>query len=76
MVLAPKTITLSSICTDISSLPLYNVNKLSEFVDNYYQDMMTMKKIPSPIDDLIDSFWALQILMNDKIHKKFWVLNP
>ena len=51
-------------------------NKLSEFVDAFYADMMTMKKVPSPVDDLIDSFWALQILMNEKIHKKFWILNP
>lgn len=51
-------------------------NKLSEFIDNYYDDLCIMKKIPSPIDDLIDSFWALKILMNDKIYKKFLILNP
>lgn len=53
-----------------------NDNKLSEFIYGFYDVISGMKKIPSPIDDLIDSFWALQILMNDKLHKKFFVLNP
>ena len=42
-------------------------SKLSLFVKEYFSDLYPMASIPAPIPDLVDSFWLLKILMNDKI---------
>ncbi len=42
-------------------------SKLSLFTKQYFGDLYTMKSIPAPIPDLIDSYWCLKVLMNDKI---------
>ena len=42
---------------------------LSIFVKKHYPDLKTMSNIPSPIDDLVDSYWLLKVLMNDRLLK-------
>ena len=42
-------------------------SKLSLFIKEFFGDLYTMKSIPAPIPDLIDSYWALKVLMNEKI---------
>lgn len=49
-------------------------SSLSKFVKSNYEDIKSMTKIPSPIDDLVDSYWLLQLLMNDLVHKKFNII--
>lgn len=49
---------------------LYEYNScespLQKFVIEQYDEVYYMKKIPSPIDDLIDSYWLLKLLMIDE----------
>jgi hypothetical protein len=32
-------------------------NKLKKYINEYYKAIVLYKKIPSPIDDLVDSFF-------------------
>lgn len=50
-------------------------SQLNKFCKEYYDDLSGLKKIPSPIDDLVDSYWVLKTLMNERIHKIFRILN-
>lgn len=45
--------------------------QLKGFCDEFFEEVYHMKNIPSPIDDLVDSYWILKILMNQRIHKTF-----
>ena len=48
-------------------------SKLDKFCKEYYEDIYFMKKIPSPIDDLVDSYWLMRILYNDLVDKYFTI---
>ncbi len=42
-------------------------SRLSEFIKEYYDTLYPMANIPSPISDLVDSYWLLKVLMNEKL---------
>lgn len=42
-------------------------SELSKFVKQNFTELYKMTTIPSPIPDLIDSYWLLKTLMNDEI---------
>lgn len=42
-------------------------SNLSILVKENFMEMYSMKSIPKPFDDLIDSYWCLKVLMNDKV---------
>ena len=50
-------------------------SELQKFVLEAYDEAYYMKKIPTPIDDLVDSYWLLKVLMNERIHKIFNIIN-
>ncbi len=50
-------------------------SKLSIFTKEYFGDLYSMKSIPAPIPDLIDSYWCLKVLMNDKLFHIKRVIN-
>ena len=45
-------------------------DSLYEFVKDNYEDIYSLKKIPSPIDDIIDAYWIINILMSEKMLNK------
>ena len=60
----------------LKALNDYSCNtKLSLFVKEYYSDLYPMKSIPTPISDIIDSYWLLKVLMNDSVHYIKNILN-
>lgn len=38
-------------------------NKLNELLNNYKYDLLKLKNIPKPFDDVVDSYWILKTLM-------------
>jgi hypothetical protein len=44
---------------------------ISNFVKSNYEDIHSLSKIPTPIDDLVDSYWLLKVLINEFVDKKF-----
>jgi hypothetical protein len=42
-------------------------SNLSKFIKENFQELYKMSTIPSPIPDLVDSYWLLKVLLNDKI---------
>jgi hypothetical protein len=60
----------------LESIKDYNCDsELNKFCTEYFDDIYTLKKIPSPIDDLVDSYWVLKTLINERVHKIFRILN-
>lgn len=50
-------------------------SNMSKFCKQNYSDIYKMATIPAPIPDLIDSYWLLKILMNDKLFHIRKVIN-
>lgn len=57
-----------------SQFPSIKDVSIYKFIRSNYSDIKILSKIPSPIDDIIDSFWLLQLLMNELIYKRFTIL--
>jgi hypothetical protein len=47
---------------NLSQDNLYKDNELKNWIVQYYDEIMKKKKIPSPIDDLVDAFFLQQII--------------
>jgi hypothetical protein len=50
-------------------------SNLSKFIKENYNELYKMSNIPPPIPDLVDSYWLLKVLMNDKIFHMKKIIN-
>lgn len=50
-------------------------SKLSTFIKEFFGDLYKMAAIPAPIPDLVDSYWLLKILMNERIFHFKQIIN-
>lgn len=49
-------------------------SKLAGYIRENFKEIYPMVNVPKPLDDITDAYWILRILLNDKILKKFKII--
>ncbi len=49
-------------------------SKLAGYIRENFKEIYPMVNIPKPLDDITDAYWILRLLLNDKIFKKFKII--
>lgn len=50
-------------------------SKLAVYIKENFTEIHGMVNVPKPIDDIVDAYWILRILLNDKVFKQFKIIS-